>query len=177
MSILDKITFVPEAQIEIPSRTSKKRYISGYYALYVFPPEETSGDWHDVWHWREGIDRPRDITLAGYGTDINTNDIWGDWGVYEGKDRLLKKDLKIKERITEVYIANHFRAILDLLYRDLRRFDRADTLFFASTDWLDTEEQKELLLSKAELLRYEFQLKPKLLEGLQTWIDHERAAE
>lgn len=43
------------------------------------------------------------------------------WGVYEGKDRLLAMGLAVPSEVREVYLANHTRAILDLLYRSLTR--------------------------------------------------------
>ena len=51
-----------------------------------------------------------------------------------------------------VYIANHSRAILDLLYRSLHRWGRVLNLTGATTDWLDTKEQGEQLLEQATML-------------------------
>jgi len=171
---LDKVKIVPAAQVKIP-RTSKNLYITGYYALNVQAPEGTSGDWHSPFHWREGIDTPEEITLAGEGLEWNTNPIFGDFDIYEGKKRLVQMNLHIDDDISEVFIANHFRAILDLLYYDLKKFGRADTLTGATYDWLDTPEQKALLLSKALLLQKIFNEKE--TEALFKWIEQENKYE
>ena len=114
-------------------------------------PEGTSGDWHDVFHWQDGAEQPRQVTLAGMG-DIETSPIYGGLGIYEGKDRLVAQGLDIPASMQRVYIANHSRAILDLLYRSLNRWGRVLNLTGATTDWLDTREQGERLLEQATLL-------------------------
>ena len=73
-------------QVEIPP-TTPEHYITGLYALNLAAPEGTSGDWHDVFHWQDGTEQPRQVTLAGMG-DIETTSIYGDLGIYEGRDRL-----------------------------------------------------------------------------------------
>lgn len=172
-SILDSIIVAPECQAEIP-RTSKEKYISGYYALNIPAPEGTTGDWHDPFHWIDGVDRPKTVTLAGKGMEIDTNDVFQDFGVYEGRARLLAQGLEIDDEITEVYVANHFRAILDLLFYYLKRFKRADPMIGATNDYIDTKEQKELVLSKALLLSDVFINEAR--ESLLKWIDSERQA-
>ena len=77
-------------------------------------PEGTSGDWHDVFHWQDGTEQPRQVTLAGMG-DIDTSPIYGDLGIYEGRDRLVAQGLDIPIGMQQVYIANHSRAIEQLL--------------------------------------------------------------
>lgn len=72
-------------QVEIPP-TTPEHYITGLYALNLAAPEGTSGDWHDVFHWQDGTEQPRQVTLAGMG-DIDTSPIYGDLGIYEGRDR------------------------------------------------------------------------------------------
>ena len=106
-------------QVEIPP-TTPEHYITGLYALNLAAPEGTSGDWHDVFHWQDGTEQPRQVTLAGMG-DIDTSPIYGDLGIYEGRDRLVAQGLDIPIGMQRVYIANHSRAILDLLYRFLHR--------------------------------------------------------
>lgn len=171
MAISTQIKAVPAGQCEIP-RTSPTRYISGLYALNVRAPEGTTGDWHDVYHWRAGIDNPRKVTLAGDGTEIDTNPIWGNFGVYEGKSKLIQSGLIVGADIERVYIANHFRAILDLLYYSLKKYGEVHNLSGAANDWLDTQKQKELLLGKAEQLSDIFD--GKSLVALLNWVDGER---
>ena len=90
------------------------------------------------------------MTLAGIG-DIETTSIYGDLGIYEGRDRLVAQGLDIPAGMQGVYIANHSRAILDLLYRSLHRRGRVLNLTGATTDWLDTKEQGEQLLEQAAM--------------------------
>ena len=78
-------------QVEIPP-TTPEHYITGLYALNLAAPEGTSGDWHDVFHWQDGAEQPRQVTLAGMG-DIETTSIYGNLGIYEGKDRLVAQCL------------------------------------------------------------------------------------
>lgn len=68
---------------------------------------------------------------------------------------------------TQVYIANHSRAILDLLYRSLNRWGRVLNLTDATTDWFDTKEQGEQLLEQATLLELFF--RPAAQDALCRW--------
>ena len=70
-----------------------------------------------------------------------------------------------------VYIANHSRAILDLLYRSLPRWGRVLNLTGATTDWLDTKEQGDQLLEQATLLEPAFH--PAAQDELRRWIADE----
>ena len=137
-------------------------------------PEGTSGDWHDVFHWQDGTEQPRQVTLAGMG-DIETTPIYGDLGIYEGRDRLVAQGLvDIPASMQRVYIANHSRAILDLLYRSLNRWGRILNLTGATTDCLDTKEQDERLLEQATLLEPHFDPAPQ--EELRRCIANEASA-
>lgn len=71
-----------------------------------------------------------------------------------------------------VHIANHSRAILDLLYRAFHRWGRVLNLTGATTDWLDTRGQGEQLLEQATMLE------PSLLPSsqLRRWIANEASA-
>lgn len=157
-------------QVEIPS-TDPEHYITGLYALNVQAPEGTSGDWHDVFHWQEGYDNPPQVTLGGSSAEVDTAPIYGGWGVYEGKDRLLAMGLAVPSETREVYLANHTRAILDLLYRSLTRWGRVLNLTGAATDWLDTYEQGVFLLEQAEHMAPHF---PEAAQDeLRRWIGGE----
>lgn len=157
-------------QLEIPP-TDPAHYITGVYALNIPAPEGTTGDWHDVFHWREGIDRPGRV-LVGGSEELDTNPIYGTLGIYEGKARLESLGLELPPGTEQVYVANHSRAILDLLYRSLTRFQAVFNLTGATEDWLDTPEQRDYLLTQAE------RLTPTLAErgraALGDWIKHER---
>jgi hypothetical protein len=79
--------------------------------------------------------------------------------------------LDIPAGMQRVYIANHSRAILDLLYRSLYRWGRVLNLTGATTDWLDTREQGERLLEQATLLEPSFH--PTTQDELRRWIADE----
>jgi hypothetical protein len=170
MSYFDTIKLpVLTVQLEIP-RTSINTYITGQYALNIHAPE-TSGDWHGfIFYMPEGLEKPHTIDLAGDGLEWNTNPIYGTYGIYEGRDYLLK-NYKINDDITEVYIADHFRAILDLLYDSLKNYEVVLNLNGATNDWLDTQEQKDELLSKARFLEDVFTGKARC--SLDKWIEKE----
>lgn len=158
-------------QVEIPP-TDRQHYITGIYALNVHPPEDTSGDWHDVFHWREGLDRPGKIWIAGRDSFPDTNPIYGDMGIYDGTDQIRLKNLDIDSSIKEIWIANHFRAILDMLYRSLKLTSEVHGLRGATEDWVDTPEQKDFVLSQAALLNDWLDDTQKV--ALAEWIDYER---
>jgi hypothetical protein len=150
--------------------TTPRTYISGMYALNICAPEdETGGDWHgDIFYWHEGAERERVITLAGDGTPMNTNPIYGDYGVYEGKNRVVKMGLRLDASVEKVFIANHYRAILDLLYGSIAEYGKVYELTGATDDWLDNEKQKMFLLKMAAKMRGVFDGEKK--DALERWI-------
>lgn len=166
---LPRIEVTPFRQVEIPP-TSRQRYISGLYALNLPAPEGTSGDWHDVFYSAPSARRTRQIQLGGSDW-VNTNHIYNDFGIYEGRETVLAKGLELPEGMTEVWVANHFRATLDLIYRSLQKFDDVFGLESATTDWLDTPEQQQYELELAGMML------PHLSEERQVklaaWIDAE----
>ena len=97
--------------------------------------------------------------------------IYGSLGIYEGLGNLLQRGLELPDGMTEAYVANHTRAILDMLYGTLHRHGKIYNLIGAATDWLDTLEQGAFLLDQAELLLPHFPGRPG--QELQTWIDGE----
>ena len=82
---------------------------------------------------------------------------------------LYQRDLKAQGEIS--YAANHFRAILDLLYDSLRREVYPARLKGASEDYLDTDEEKDILLEKAKMMYPYLSYSQK--EMLQRWISIE----
>lgn len=113
------------------------------------------------------------MTLGG-SDEVNTNHIYGSYGIYEGKDRLRAKGLQLPKDMQAVYLANHTRAILDLLYRSLTRHSKVYNLTGASTDWLDTYDQGVILLEQAVLLAP--QVSRTAQDELKKWVDGERWA-
>ena len=162
---------VPARQLEIPP-TTRERYITGIYALNIEAPEDTSGDWHDVFHWLEGRTERHPIMCGGT-DEVNTNHIYGDLGVYEGRANVAKKGLVFPEEMTEIYVANHFRAILDMVHHCLTTYGKIYNLNGATVDWLDTKEQQHYVLDLAA------QMAPHLSEAqqvqLNNWIESELA--
>ncbi|MDR0178041.1 hypothetical protein [Actinomyces oris] len=83
----------PAQQVEVPA-TTLECYITGLYALNIQEPDGEGGDWHDVFHWREGVDDPDEVMLGGT-AEVDTNHIYADLGIYEGRDSLLAKGLEL----------------------------------------------------------------------------------
>ena len=160
-------------QVIIPDNLSKNRYISGMEALNLPAPEGTSGDWHylNVFYCRDE-QYVNTVKIAGEGETLNTNHIYKNYGIYECGDILQKRGFKVGQGVP--HAANHFRAILDLLYYHIRekRGKFLCKLSGASEDYLDTEEEKNFLLEKtAIMLPY---LSPEEQEMLIQWIEKER---
>lgn len=156
-------------QVIIPDRLSKERYISGIHALNLPAPEDTSGDWHFsnvFYHEEDGVT----VNLAGKGEEIDTNFIFGNYGIYLCNDALKKRGLVANG--VRSYAANHFRAILDLLYREIKEGRYPYYLFGASEDFLDTEEEKRILLEKT-LIMLPF-LSSEKQKILSEWVSKER---
>jgi hypothetical protein len=159
----------PGKQVTIPE-TTPSRYITGIAALNLPAPEGTNGDWHFSTVFYSNDDEPAELQLAGDGEALNTNHIYGQYGIYECSAAMGRTGLDVPTG--NVYSANHFRAILDMLYWSLARHNRVIGLIGATEDWLDTQDQKNFLLLKAnDLLPY---LRERERAGLQSWIDQER---
>jgi hypothetical protein len=157
-------------QVVIPGDLSLERYISGKTALNLPAPEGTSGDWHFINCFYRN--EPGDAAfVAGEGGAVNTNTIYGDFGVYDCAGTLKKLRLEFAEG-SAPYAANHFRAILDLMYEDLAAGNYPGFMQFASEDYLDTAEQKSFLLEKASEMQKHISLDGQKL--LRRWIDKER---
>ena len=135
--------------------TTPRRYLSGASALNIPAPERTSGDWH---FQNAFFISPRPVQLAGegLGTLVDTNDLFGDYGIHECSGVLRKFGVTLPEGMP-VYAANHFRAILDLLISSAKAGRPADYLANPE-EWLDTPENVRKLVAMAD------QAQP-LLEG------------
>jgi hypothetical protein len=159
-------------QTEIPP-TNRINYITGIYALNIPDQEGTTGDWHDSVFWHPlGIRIPTPISLGGKGA-FDTNQMLGDMGVQEAHKRVVGIGLHVADYIKEVYVANRIRATLDLAFSELSIYGRTMTVRGASSDWLDTAEQKETLLRHAATLAS--LLVGTMRAGLDDWIVHEKS--
>ena len=159
-------------QTEIPV-TTPEHYITGIYALNIPSEEGTTGDWHGEVFWHPvGVREPKRISLGGT-APFDTNPVFKDMGVREARQSVTGMGLHVAEEIKEVYVANHTRAILDLLMSEITVLGNAKGLNDASSDWLDTPEQKQKLLTHA------MELGTFLVRGqraaLAEWIEHEQS--
>jgi hypothetical protein len=167
---LEDITKGDAIQIIIPGNLSEKRYISGISALNLPAPEGTSGDWHFYNHFFR-YKKERSAVIAGEGETVNTNHIYGTFGIYDCADALGKRHL-VHEGQEVPYAANHFRAILDLIYEDLKDEKYPSYMQSATEEFLNTEEQKALLIEKAALMSPHLSIKSQTL--LSQWIAKEK---
>ena len=153
--------------------TSSTRYITDKPALNIPAPEDTTGDWHfdNMFFNVTGDGKPQELLLAGDGEALNTNHIFGSYGIHECSAALIKRGINLPEGMTEVWSANHFRAVLDMAYESLTLHGKVMRLIGAAEDYFDTEEQKRELLTKAlDMMPY---LAKAQGEELQKWIDRE----
>jgi hypothetical protein len=149
------------------------KYITGKYALNIHHPENTNeptGDWHGyIW---DGIKKLPDnkITYAGNGFKINTFHVWSDFGVYEDSEYFKKMGIVTTEN--NIYIADYFRAILDLIYFNLFYFNNLLGLNCITYDHLDNDDQIKTVLNEAEKLKTHINSNQLLI--LEEWIKNEQ---
>jgi len=85
-------------QVVIPPNTSPTHYITGTPALNLQAPEGTSGDWHHRSTFYGFPDQETlPLQLAGEGEIINTNPIYGTYGIYECSAAMRRVGLLIPE--------------------------------------------------------------------------------
>ena len=159
-------------QVTIP-QTSPTRYISDKPALNIPSPEDTTGDWHfdNMFFDVTGEGEPLPLILTGEGESLNTNHIYGTYGIHECSAALIKRGITLPDGMTEVWAANHFRAVLDMAYESLVEHGVVMRLTCAAEDYFDTAEQKRELLTKAlDMLPY---LTEQQGAALQKWIKRE----
>jgi hypothetical protein len=130
--------------------TSKHHYITGTTALNVPFPEEGYGDWHfiEAFHGR-GAKTPK-IFLAGDGEKWNTNAIFGNFGIYECSEKLRKLGIDVPAG-KKIYVAGHYRAVLDMLYRTIKQGYYPSHLDI--DQWFDNENQKKILIQKIKEMK------------------------
>jgi hypothetical protein len=149
------------------------KYITGKYALNIHHPQnnnEPTGDWHGyIW---DGINElPNNkVTYAGNGFKINTFHVWNDFGVYEDTDNLKRMGIVINEN--NIYIADYYRAILDLVYFNLFNFNNLFGLNCITYDHLDNNDQVMIVLEKIEKLKNYINNNQFIV--LEEWIKNEK---
>ncbi len=144
--------------------TSPTRYLTGMTALNIPAPENTGGDWHFSGAFRSSS-FPENLKLAGEGLEWNTNALFGEYGIHECSDILRSRGISIPDGV-QVFSANHYRAILDMLYRSVSSGHIPQHL--AIGDWLDTEEHKSVLFSLLDQFSHRFS--PTEQRLIDSWI-------
>lgn len=154
-----------ESRVVLP-KTTPTQYLTGMTALNIPAPEGTTGDWHfeESFWGRKG--REPKFFVAGEGTELNTNSIWGVLGIYDCSSILRAKGLAIAAE-EQVYAANHCRAILDLLYRALKNLEYPHHI--AVDDWLDIPAEKKRLFDSLSRLNGLLEEDEKII--LNSWIE------
>ena len=160
-------------QTEIPW-TTEQQYITGTYAINIPGEDPMSGGWHDDMFWHPiGVREPLPISLGGQ-DDFDTNAVYGTMGVEEARERVVGMGLFVSPNIPKVYVANHMRALLDLVYHEIESFGKPTSTIGGVKDWLVTEEERDKLLSEAPKLEV-LMNDPQKIEKLHEWIAGERA--
>lgn len=132
--------------IQIPE-TTPTRYLSFKHALNLRYPDEWTGDWHFLPMFFEYEDsKPRTTIFAGEGGYVDTTPSLGSRGVRDMAD--IVESQGIRPNIGPVYVANHYRAITDIVMLDLED-GRMPMMACVSeiNAWLDTEEQVNELVN------------------------------
>jgi hypothetical protein len=151
--------------------TKEDLYITGMFALNLYSDFlTTTGDWHgNIWN---GITMfpSKDVSTGGGQGDINTVMIWGDYGIYEGKRYLLNKKIQVESE--NVFVANHIRAVLDMVYKGIKKYGMIWEVDNASVEYLGNEASKqEMLGASKEILPF---LNKKELSVYKKWYKHEK---
>jgi hypothetical protein len=148
--------------------TSPTRYLTGMTALNIPAPENTGGDWHFSGAFRSSS-FPENLKLAGEGLEWNTNALFGEYGIHECSDILRSRGISIPDGV-QIFSANHYRAILDMLYRSVSSGHIPQHL--AIGDWLDTEEQKKEFFRLLD--RFFDRFSPSQQTLVSVWIENNR---
>jgi hypothetical protein len=147
-------------------------YITGIYALNVHHSEkndEPTGDWHSI-IWEGIMELPDSrVSYGGSGHLIDTIDVWGNFGIFDDTEKFFRMGITVKKG--KVYIADYYRALLDLLYYGLRSYEDVLNLNGATEDWFDEAWQKELIVSM--ILKERWRFNEKARKKLDTWIEGE----
>ena len=149
------------------------KYITGQFALNIHhlnDPNEPTGDWHGF-IWNNIKELPCDeLTYGGKGLEIDTIDIWGDFGIRNEYDHFLNK--RIILNTSQIFAANYYRAILDMIYLSIKKYN--DILFLNCTiyDHLDNDEQANVIFEKLEMLK--IGKEKDIINKIDKWIWHEK---
>lgn len=94
---------------------SKKVYLSSYFALNLINKEAT-GDWHSTTFWSEKSipNHSHILGLDGYSA-CDTSKYFSDDGIFLGNSTLEKMGFERFCEGFDLYVADHFRAVADLI--------------------------------------------------------------
>lgn len=133
---------MPVHPVAVPPTTSR-RYVSFHRALNLRRPGELTGDWHALPAWFRADEVPRAAGLAGEGQRVDTTPALGVRGVREMAAELRRQGVPAEGR---VWVANHPRAIADLVVLDLLEGREPMIACVRQINaWLDAEAQVEEL--------------------------------
>jgi hypothetical protein len=151
-------------KLKILPKTSVRTYISGLHSLNLDLKDGTGFDWHFSNYWLEG-NTP--IKLYGEGQETNTNGIYGYYGV-SNRDWILQNfGLNVKT----IYMADHHRAILDLVYESLSKYKMIGYAKGCVSDYFfDNNHAHELF---AQLVRMLSHMEGERREILYGWLSRE----
>lgn len=135
--------------MELPD-TTPERYLTGMTALNIPAPDSSGGDWHFFEAFYGRGDRKPKIFVAGLGEDLNTNAIWGSEGIYECSALLRKAGLTIPAN-RKIFAANHFRAVVDMLYQCVTNDWPPHHLII--NDWFNNENEIKQLMGMVMCLK------------------------
>lgn len=133
--------------ISIPA-TTPIQYISFKHALNLRCPGEDTGEWHFLSAFFNDDDfiTPRSAPIAGKDGLVDTTPSLGDKGIREMSAVL--ESSQVQPANGPVYVANHYRAITDLVMLQLKEGNTPTIANVrAINQWLDTEEQISHLVS------------------------------
>ena len=150
-----------------------EKYISGKYALNIHHPykaDEPTGDWHGfIWDNIKELPN-KNVTYAGNGFPINTFHVWNDFGIFDDTEYFKTRNILLKEN--NVYIADYYRAILDMVYYHLISFNNLLGLNCITYDHLDNDNQVMIVLDNIQLLKKNIDKTKCLI--LDNWIEKEK---
>jgi hypothetical protein len=156
--------------------TSPTLYVSGKTALNLHLPDDTSGDWHPYGNViLDARAEDRDAFLCGEGMprERDTNRFFGTYGIRECSE--LMGYWRYPHEGKLYYVAEHQRAILDLVHFAVCLGSGLNGIRFMTVEFLDTEDERDDVLSMAS--RMHDHLDERQRSFLLDWINHERQLE
>lgn len=146
-------------------KTNFLTYISGLHSLNLDLKDGTGCDWHFGNYWRDGV---IPVKLYGKGQEVNTNHILGYYGIADRSDVLIDHGMFYAEK---VYVANHHRAIVDLVYEYLTKYNQIGYAKGCVEDYFFNEDDvAQLFRQLVKLYNYLDEDRSDLLDG---WLSKE----